>query len=97
LQKGEALLASQPQVWERAKALFTQILTDEIGHVYFIRSTLDAARLALAKKLLPTMTSKMMADLPEACQLFGKEALVEEIINFSIEELAEEFAPELRQ
>ena len=97
LQKGEALLASQPQVWERAKSLFTQILTDEIGHVYFVRSTLDASRLALAKRLLPTMMSKMLDDLPEICQLFGKENLVKEITSFSIEELAEEFAPQLRQ
>ena len=97
LQTGEALLSSQPQVWERAKALFTQILTDEIGHVYFVQSTLDASRLALAKRLLPTMMSKMMEDLPEACQLFGKENLVKEISTFEIEALAEEFAPRLRQ
>ena len=97
LQKGQELLSSQPQVWERAKTLFTQVLTDEIGHVYFVQSTLDASRLALAKRLLPVMVGKILDDLPEACQLFGKEKLVQEISNFSMEALAEEFAPTLRQ
>jgi hypothetical protein len=96
LQKGEELLSSQPQVWERAKALFTQILTDEIGHVYFIRSTLDTPRLALAKLLLPLMISKMMDEMPEACLLFGKENLVRDICNTtSIDDLAKEFSPKL--
>jgi hypothetical protein len=97
MQKGEELLSSQPQVWSRAKELFTQILTDEIGHVYFLRSTLDATRLQIARALLPTMVGIMLDDMPEACLLFGKENLVREIVNASIEDLAEQFAPALRQ
>lgn len=96
LEKGRELLSSQPKVWARAKELFEQILIDEIGHVYFLRSTLDASRLALAKRLLPSMVSRMLDDLPEASLLFGKEKLVKEISEASIDDIAKEFAPSLR-
>jgi hypothetical protein len=53
LDKARELFADQPGPLARIEALLRQILVDEVGHVHFLQSRLEPARLAIARRLLP--------------------------------------------
>jgi hypothetical protein len=79
LEKARELFSAQPEVLGRIEALFEQILVDELGHVYFLRSTLDPPRLWAAKRSLPLVLANFLRDSPEVVRLFGREALLREM------------------
>ena len=77
LEKGRALCADQPRARGRIELLLKEILTDEIGHVLFLRSQLGPFRLVLARLLLPIVARVLIADYPEMKRLFGSRLLDE--------------------
>ena len=74
LLRGEArrLLEGEPDALARVEALFTQILTDEHGHVRFLRSRLGRARLWSAKMILPIVARALVNDMAEFVALVGR-------------------------
>jgi hypothetical protein len=61
------LFADQPAPAQRLQVLLTQLLVDEIGHVYYLRSRLGPVRLRLARLLLPVIARSMVKDVPRRC------------------------------
>lgn len=81
LEAARDLCADQPRARERMEVLIRQILTDEIGHVLFLRSQLGPIRLSLARSLLPIVARVLIADSPEMRRMFGRKRLLDEILN----------------
>lgn len=73
------LFGYEPRVLARIDAIFDQIVTDEIGHVMWLQSNLDAPRLALARRLVPVVARAFLYDIPVAGMLFGRSELLERI------------------
>jgi hypothetical protein len=78
-QKAQALFADQPVPRARLEQLFDMILTDEVGHVRYVRSTLGPLQLAVARALLPVVVRALISDVPELSRLFGYQQLMAEI------------------
>lgn len=49
--QGEALLAGQPELCQRVRELFDEILIDEVGHVTFLLGSMEAWQLAVIRRL----------------------------------------------
>ena len=92
LHKARELFGDQPGPLARIEELFAQIMVDEVGHVHFARSQLDAAGLAIAKRLLPLVARGILDDMPEYYQLFGRERLMEEILRADVDAAARPYA-----
>lgn len=80
-ERAAALFADHPASAQRLRFLLTQLLVDEIGHVYYLRSRLGPVRLWLAQMLLPVIAGSMLRDLPEAARLFGREQVLARILD----------------
>lgn len=80
-ERAAALFADEPAPALRLRDLLTQILVDEVGHVYYLRSQLGPVRLAIARRLLPVIARVMTRDLPEAMRLFGREELLARMLD----------------
>ena len=61
---------------KRIEALFGQILVDEVGHVHYVRSTLNATGLEWAQRLMPVVAWGALRDLPELVELFGRDEII---------------------
>jgi len=72
LAKARALFAEQPTVLARIEALLGQILTDEVGHVRLMRASLGPVGLTVAGWLVGPVARRMVGDMPEVDQLFGR-------------------------
>jgi hypothetical protein len=73
------LFGYEPAVLARIDALFDQIITDEIGHVMFLQSTMDAARLAATRRMVPLVARAFLRDIPVTSMVLGREDLLESI------------------
>jgi hypothetical protein len=74
--EGLALFADEPEVAERIRLLFDEILADEICHVGLIETRLGRAGRAVMRGLYRALAARMVRSMsPEACALFGREAL----------------------
>jgi hypothetical protein len=91
IEKARALFSAQPNVLERLESLFGQILVDEVGHVHFVRSGLNAWQLAWAKRLLPLVAWGALRDLPELVLLFGQEELMRRVVEANVDAAAESY------
>ncbi len=80
-ERAAALFADQAAPAQRLQYLLTQLLADEIGHVYYLRSRLGPVRLRLAWLLLPVIARSMIKDIPEVVRLFGREELLTRILD----------------
>lgn len=80
-ERAAALFADQAAPAQRLQYLLTQLLADEIGHVYYLRSRLGPVRLRLARLLLPVIARSMIKDIPEVVRLFGREELLTRILD----------------
>jgi hypothetical protein len=73
------LFAYEPDVLARIDGVFDQIITDEIGHVMWLQSTMDPARLGLTRQLIPWLARAYLRDIPVAAMLLGRDELLESI------------------
>lgn len=80
-ERAAVLFADQPAPAQRVQSLLTQLLVDEIGHVYYLRSRLGPVRLLLARLLLPVIARSMLKDVPEAVRLFGRKQVLARILD----------------
>ncbi len=81
LQSARALCADQPLARERIEAILREILTDEVGHVLFLRSQLGPVRLAIARLLLPIIARSLISGYPEMRWLYGSKQLLDAILD----------------
>ncbi|OJT25732.1 hypothetical protein BO221_07705 [Archangium sp. Cb G35] len=88
LNKARELFADQPGPLARIEELFAQIMVDEVGHVHYARSQLDAPGLTIAKWLLPLVARGIVDGMPEYYQLFGRERLMEEVLRADVDAAA---------
>lgn len=71
--------------------LLAQILVDEVGHVYFLRSRLGPARLKLAKAMLPAVAKGILDNFPEGPALFGYDRILQAVLTADLDALVAEF------
>jgi len=82
--KAYELFDDQPESLKRIGELFQQILVDEVGHVHYVRSQLDSARLKVAKAILPLVARGFIHDMPEYELLFG-DKLMDKIVSADVD------------
>ncbi len=73
------LFADEPEAARRIDALFDQIIVDEIGHVRWVHSQMGQFRLSLTKLIIPWIARAFLRDLPDVCELLGKEWILDEV------------------
>ncbi len=79
-ERASELFADTPAALGNIHELLAQLLIDEVGHVYYLRSLLDGPRLQLARLLLPVVAHALLDDTPEIWPLMGRERLMKEIL-----------------
>jgi hypothetical protein len=87
-QEANALFADRPKTLQAVRRLFDRIIVDEVGHIVFLRTRLDARRLWVASRLMPLVARHLLGDVPAAAALFGRERCLEAVRDFNIDELA---------
>lgn len=80
-ERAAVLFADQPAPAQRLQYLLTQLLVDEVGHVYYLRSRLGPVRLYLARLLLPVIANAILKDIPEAERLFDRNELLARMLD----------------
>lgn len=80
-ERAAVLFADQPAPAQRLQHALSQLLVDEIGHVYYLRSRLGPVRLFLARMLLPVIARAIVKDVPEASRLFGWKELIARMLD----------------
>lgn len=88
--RGVALLADEPEIAERVRLLYDEILADEISHVGHIAARLGPAGRRLMLLLHRTLGRAMARQLPELVALFGRRRLTEIARGFDLAALANE-------
>lgn len=63
------VFSEQPEVEARLHALLTEIWTDELGHVAFLRARLGPWAVRAARALAPLVATALMKDVPQLRQL----------------------------
>jgi hypothetical protein len=78
--RGVALFAGEPEVAERIRVLFDEILADEICHVGLIEARLGATGRAVMRALQRRIAPRIAPRLsPESTSLFGRDAFARAI------------------
>ena len=90
--RGVELFAGEPQVVERLRVLYDEILADEASHAGFAAARLGAVGRRMARALYRALSVRMASQLPELVALFGREGIVRELRRpFRLQDLVEEF------
>lgn len=95
LEKARELFDDQPGPLARIETLLRQIVVDEVGHVHFLQSRLGAARLAVARAMLPLLLRALLDDIPEIGRLFGRDRILAEVMAADVDGAVEPFAERL--
>jgi hypothetical protein len=83
--KGRELFAGEPEVLARVDEVLSRILTDEIGHVQFLRSIMGPARMWILKRVFPLFLRAFFDDMPECLVLFGRKPLIAAIVGADLD------------
>jgi hypothetical protein len=73
--RGVALFAGEPDVADRIRLLYDEILADEIGHVGHIASMLGPAGRSMMRRLFRLLGVRLARQLPELVALYDRETL----------------------
>lgn len=79
-EKARELFQQTPQVLCNILTLLSQLLIDEVGHVFYVRSCLDRPRLYLARLILPLVAKSLLDSMPEVWPLLGRDRLLKAIL-----------------
>lgn len=89
--RGVELFADEPEVAQRIRLLYDQILADEIGHVGYIAAASGSRGRALMRGLYVRFGVRLAGGMPELRALFGREELARRFAEpFDLEALAAE-------
>jgi hypothetical protein len=83
--KGRELFADQPEVLARVDALLSRILSDEIGHVQFLRSVMGPVRMWILRRVFPLFLRAFFDDMPESVLMFGRENLIAAMVEADLD------------
>ncbi len=72
---GIELFADEPEVSERIELLYSEILTDEIGHVGYCASCCTAAERAVMRRIYPVIARLFARQTAEISMLIGSKRL----------------------
>jgi hypothetical protein len=87
---GIELFADEPEVAERIRLLYNEILADEVGHVGFIAARLTERGRAEMRRLYTRMTSMFARQSAEVVALLGCEEMAKRLDAFHLAEAAAE-------
>ena len=91
--RGVALFAGEPDVADRIRLLYDEILADEIGHVGYIASVLGPAGRSTMRRLFRLLGVRVARQLHELVALYDRDALAR---SFAAEFRLDALAAELR-
>lgn len=87
---GVTLFADEPEVAERIELLYSEILTDEIGHVGYCASRCTSAERAVMRRIYPLIGRLFARQTAEISLLVDPKALRERLDRpFNVEELTD--------
>lgn len=72
---GLELFSDEPEVAERIDLLYTEILTDEVGHVGYCASRCTSAERAVMRRLFPIIGKMVAQQTPEITELVDRDRL----------------------
>ena len=78
----DEVLADEPEVCERLKALLDEITIDEIAHVGQRRNFIGDIGIKISKKLVKPFYTLFFNDIPEVAQLFDVKKMIQDGENF---------------
>lgn len=78
-QAGAALFADEPEVADRIRLLYGEILTDEIGHVGYCAARCSSAGRSIMRLLAGPIARLFSRQTPEILRVVGREALNERL------------------
>ena len=87
---GCALFRNEPEVADRIRALYDQILADEIGHVGYIAARLGPMRRRLMRRIYLWIGPRMVAQMPELGRLYPQTEWRQRLGAFDLEEMVTE-------
>jgi hypothetical protein len=87
---GMELFAGEPEVVERVRTLFNEILADEIGHVGYIAARLGPGRRGLMRRLYAGLGSRLVGQMPELSLLLAEREWALRFDGFCLDEMAED-------
>ncbi|MGZ5049940.1 MAG: hypothetical protein ACXWF8_08065 [Methylobacter sp.] len=85
----DEVLADEPEVRDRFKALLDEVTIDEVAHVGQRRNFIGPIGISVSKWLVRPMYSLFFNDIPEVGQLFDVERMIEDGLAFDFNELPE--------
>ena len=88
IEKARELFAAQPEVVRRIELLLGEIMVDEVGHLHYIRSRLGRFGLGFAERTLKLVGGRLLKDLPELEQLFGRKYFMNQLLRLDVDALA---------
>jgi hypothetical protein len=65
LRENVHLYSAEPEVEERLRLLLTEIWTDEVGHVAYLRAKVGPIGIRIARRLVPLLTSALLRAVPQ--------------------------------
>jgi len=89
--RGVALMADEPDVAERVRLLYDEILADEISHVGYIASQLGRSGRAAMRFLYRRLAVFMSRQMPELTRLFPGAELARRFEGFRLDALLAEY------
>jgi len=85
----DEVLADEPEVRERLKALLDEITIDEVAHVGQRRNFIGPIGIKVSKALVKPFYTLFFNDIPEVGQLFDVDQMIKDGIAFDFNELPE--------
>ena len=90
--RGVELFAAEPEVAERIRALYDEILADELSHVGYVAAQLGSIGRRVMLALHRAIGWRMVARMPEVARLFPKHELQARFAAFDLGSMVAEFA-----
>ena len=88
--RGVALFADEPAVAERVRALYDEILGDEISHVGYVSAQMGSGGRRLMRWLYRRFGVRLAIQMPELVALFGAAELARRFADFRLDALVAE-------
>jgi hypothetical protein len=88
--RGAELFAGEPEVVERMRVLFDEILADEIGHVGYIAARLGPRGRRIMRAIYDALGPRLIGQMPELRELVPDTEWSRRFASFSLDEMVRE-------
>jgi hypothetical protein len=86
----DEILADEPEVRDRLKALLDEITIDEVAHVGQRRNFIGSVGIRVAKQLVKPLYTLFFRDIPEVAELFDVKKMIQDGLEFDFNKLPDD-------